>query len=286
LNLEFAGYDTEIAYRVKTEVRPKQKDDSKGVIMSYIITETNQQCLTITLNRTDKKNALTRDMYQEMANAILGVKNDGSTKVVVIKGAGDCFTAGNDIGDFAQQQDHAQVPETAAFMRALAACNLPVIAQVHGLAVGIGTTLLLHCDFVYATPDTRFVLPFINLGLVPEYASSYLLPKVAGHIKAAEWLMLGEPFTSADAYQFGILTKIVDAHEIDQTVQTTVEKLVAKPSFSLKQTKALLKGDGERTNQQMNEEFDIFLEALGTTAAQEAFDAFLKKRPINPEKFK
>jgi len=112
------------------------------------------------------------------------------------------------------------------------------------------------------------------------------LPKVAGHIKAAEWLMLGEPFTSADAYQFGILTKIVDAHEIDQTVQTTVEKLVAKPSFSLKQTKALLKGDGERTNQQMNEEFDIFLEALGTTAAQEAFDAFLKKRPINPEKFK
>ena len=174
--------------------------------MSYIITETNQQCLTITLNRTDKKNALTRDMYQEMANAILGVKNDGSTKVVVIKGAGDCFTAGNDIGDFAQQQDHAQVPETAAFMRALAACHLPVIAQVHGLAVGIGTTLLLHCDFVYATPDTRFVLPFINLGLVPEYASSYLLPKVAGHIKAAEWLMLGEPFTSADAYQFGILT--------------------------------------------------------------------------------
>lgn len=136
--------------------------------MSYIITENNQQCLTITLNRTEKKNALTRDMYQAMANAILGVKNDGSTKVVVIKGAGDCFTAGNDIGDFAQQQEHAQVPETAAFMRALAACNIPVIAQVHGLAVGIGTTLLLHCDFVYATPDTRFVLPFINLGLVPE----------------------------------------------------------------------------------------------------------------------
>ena len=254
--------------------------------MSHVSTEIRQQCLTITLNRTDKKNALTCDMYQEMANAILGVRNDSDTKVVLIKGEGDCFTAGNDIGDFAQQQDNAQVPETSAFMHALAECRLPVIAQVHGLAVGIGTTLLLHCDFVYATPDTRFVLPFINLGLVPEYASSYLLPRVAGHIKAAEWLMLGEPFSAEEAYHFGLLTKVVKQEEMQQTVQSTVDKLVAKPSFSLKQTKALLKGNEERTKQQMNEEFDIFLEALGTTAAQEAFDAFLKKRPINPEKFK
>ena len=254
--------------------------------MSHILTELNEQCLTIVLNRVDKKNALTRDMYQQMADAIEHVKNDGKTKVIIIKGAGDCFTAGNDISDFANQQENAHVPETAAFMRALMECKIPVIAQVHGLAVGIGTTLLLHCDFVYATTDTRFVLPFINLGLVPEYASSYLLPKVAGHVKAAEWLMLGEPFGAQEAYQFGLLTKVVSQQDIEQTVLSAAKKLVEKPMFSLLHTKSLLKGDQSPVTQQMNEEFDIFLEALGTAAAQEAFDAFLKKRPINPEKFK
>lgn len=254
--------------------------------MSYVTSEVKNQCLTIMIDRVDKKNALTRDMYQAMADAIFAVKDDTAIKVIVLKGAGDCFTAGNDISDFAEQKDNAHVPETAAFMRALAECKVPVIAQVHGVAVGIGTTLLLHCDFVYATPDTKFVLPFINLGLVPEYASSYLLPKVSGHIKAAEWLMLGEPFGAQDAYQFGLLTKVVEQQEIDNTVASTVKKLVEKPTFSLMQTKALLKGDDERITLQMNEEFDIFLEALGTPAAQEAFDAFLNKRPINPEKFK
>ena len=254
--------------------------------MSHIITEVNNHCLSIVINRVEKKNALTREMYQAMADAIFDIKEDKTIKAIIIKGAGDCFTAGNDISDFTEQQENAHVPETASFMRALAECKVPVIAQVHGVAVGIGTTLLLHCDFVYATPDSRFVLPFINLGLVPEYASSYLLPKVAGHIKAAEWLMLGEPFSAEEAYQFGLLTKIVDANSISQVVKDTAQKLVEKPTFSLMQTKSLLKGDGERITLQMNEEFDIFLEALGTTAAQEAFDAFLKKRPINPEKFR
>jgi len=242
--------------------------------MSLVLTSQSNQTLTITINRPDKKNALTREMYQLMADALLSIKNDGVTKAVVIKGSGDCFTAGNDINDFAAQKEGAQV------------CPVPVIAQVHGLAVGIGTTLLLHCDFVYATQDSRFVLPFINLGLVPEYASSYLLPKVAGHVKAAQWLMLGEPFTADDAYQFGMLTEVVSSQTIDDAVSATVQKLISKPSFALLQTKALLKGEADYVNQQMNAEFDIFLEALRTPAAQEAFDAFLKKRPINPEKFK
>ncbi len=254
--------------------------------MSLVLTSQSNHTLTITINRPDKKNALTREMYQLMADALLSIKNDGVTKAVVIKGNGDCFTAGNDINDFAVQKEGAQVPETAAFMRSLMTCPVPVIAQVHGLAVGIGTTLLLHCDFVYATQDSRFVLPFINLGLVPEYASSYLLPKVAGHVKAAQWLMLGEPFTADDAYQFGMLTEVVSSQTIDDAVSATVQKLISKPSFALLQTKALLKGEADYVNQQMNAEFDIFLEALRTPAAQEAFDAFLKKRPINPEKFK
>ena len=160
------------------------------------------------------------------------------------------------------------------------------MAQVHGVAVGIGTTMLLHCDFVYAQPNTRFVLPFINLGLVPEYASSYLLPKIAGRRKASEWLMLGEPFGTEDAYQFGLLTDIVPETSLSDKVMSVCKKLVEKPAFSLLQTKSLLNNDTDLIRQQMDIELDVFIQAMGMDAAQEAFDAFLNKRPINPDKFK
>ncbi|NDV92883.1 enoyl-CoA hydratase [Alteromonas sp. 345S023] len=254
--------------------------------MSLILTETANHVLTITINRSEKKNALTRKMYQTMADAIFSAKHNDEVKVVLIKGEGDCFTAGNDISDFANREESEHIGETVAFMRALMDCEKPVVAQVHGMAVGIGTTMLLHCDFIYAEQNTRFVLPFINLGLVPEYASSYLLPRVAGHAKASEWLMLGEPFGTKDAYQFGLLTAVVPESELVSTVNTVVQKLVDKPAFALYQTKSLLKGENDPVHQQMNVEFDVFLEAMGTPAAQEAFEAFLKKRPINPEKFK
>ena len=154
--------------------------------MSHILTHIEDHVLHIVINRVDKKNALTRSMYQQMADAIFDAKHHPDIRVILLKGHGDCFTAGNDIQDFASKEESEHVAETAAFMRALMDCEKPVIAQVHGVAVGIGTTMLLHCDFVYAQPNTRFVLPFINLGLVPEFASSYLLPKMAGHVKASE----------------------------------------------------------------------------------------------------
>lgn len=254
--------------------------------MELIQTQQSDGVLTIAINRADKKNALTREMYQSMADAIRSVKENSAIKVIRIRGEGSCFTAGNDISDFANRQDGEHVGETAAFMAALAETPKVVIAQVHGLAVGIGTTLLLHCDFVYCATNTRFVLPFINLGLVPEYASSYLLPRLAGHRKAAEWLMLGEPFGADEACHFGLVTKVVDTDELAQTVDEVCAKLVGKPAFSLVQTKYLLKNDADDIQQQMNEELDVFIEAMGTEAAREAFDAFLKKRPINPEKFK
>jgi len=254
--------------------------------MELIKTHIAEGVLHIVLNRPDKKNALTRTMYQTMADAIIGANDNDAVRVIRFSGAGDCFTAGNDISDFANREEGQHVPETAAFMRALTDCKLPVVAQVHGLAVGIGTTLLLHCDFVYAEPQAKFVLPFINLGLVPEYASSYLLPKMAGHIKASEWLMLGEPISAQEAHDFGMLNAIVSYDALATTVDEVCAKLTAKPAFALLNTKALLKGENEKIHQVMNEEFDIFLDAMNSPAAQEAFDAFLNKRPINPEKFK
>ena len=254
--------------------------------MALIITEHNGGVFRITINRPDKKNALTREMYQSMADALHSIKNDDTVKVVLFKGAGDCFTSGNDISDFASRDEGDQTFESAAFMRALTNCKVPVVAQVHGVAVGIGTTMLLHCDFIYAEKNTRFVLPFINLGLVPEYASSYLLPKVVGHVKASKWLMLGEPFSAEEAYQVGLITDVVPDSELESTVESVCNSLVAKPSFALLQTKSLLKNEMDDIHQQMNIEFDVFGEAMETEAAQEAFEAFLKKRPINPEKFK
>ncbi|MEW9797007.1 enoyl-CoA hydratase [Alteromonas sp. CYL-A6] len=254
--------------------------------MSLINTHISDQVLTITLARPEKKNALTREMYQLMADAIDEAGQDDSVKVVLLRGEGDCFTAGNDISDFASRDDSEHVTETASFMRALATCRKPVVAEVEGLAVGIGTTLLLHCDLVYCAPDTRFVLPFINLGLVPEYASSYLLPRLAGHRKAAEWLMLGEPFGADDALTFGIVSGILEKAALSEKVQRVCQQLTQKPAFALTHTKNLLKNDSDAVIQQMNEELDVFIEAMSMDAAQEAFDAFLNKRPVNPEKFR
>lgn len=254
--------------------------------MSNITLQQQPGMLTICIDRADKKNALTRTMYQAMADAIEAAQQDKTCKVIVIKGNGGVFTAGNDISDFASRGENEHVVETVNFMRALADCKLPVIAQVSGLAIGIGTTLLLQCDFVYCADNTKFALPFINLGLVPEYASSYLLPRLIGRRKASELLMLGETFSAQDALNFQLVNKVVPEAQLDATVEEVAKKLVEKPAFALLQTKALMSNENKAIHDQMNMEMDIFLEALGTEAAKEAFDAFLHKRPLNPEKFK
>ncbi|MCW8092455.1 enoyl-CoA hydratase [Alteromonas sp. ASW11-130] len=247
---------------------------------------TEKGVMRLTLNREDKKNSLTRDMYRQLADAIIQAGDDESVKVIRIDGAGSCFTAGNDIHDFASQNHSDNVTDTVAFMQALVECEKVVVAQVHGLAVGIGTTLLLHCDLVYCAPDTRFILPFINLGLVPEYASSYLLPRMAGRRKASEWLMLGEPIEAQEAMNFGIVSRIVDSDRLEGTVSAICQALVGKPAFALTQTKQLMSNDTDAVLQQMNAELDVFLEAMTTDAAKEAFSAFLEKRPVDRNKFK
>ena len=152
--------------------------------------------------------------------------------------------------------------------------------------MGIGTTLLLHCDFVYVDASAKFVMPFIDLGLVPEYASSYLLPRLAGHRKASEWLMLGKPFTGEEAKQFGIVTDVLPPESLDEIVDKVADALIKKPANALRITKHLMKTDAKSVHQHMMDEFKYFTEAMLSEPAQEAFDAFLNKRPVNREKFK
>lgn len=254
--------------------------------MSTVTTQIENHVLTISLNRADKKNALTREMYQLMADAINTASLDPEVKVILLKGEGSAFTAGNDIADFAHREEGDNVAEIVAFMNALTQCTSPVVAQVHGVAVGIGTTLLLHCDLVYCAPESVFCMPFINLGLVPEYASSYLLPRLAGRRKASEWLMLGETFGAEEAQQFGVVTAIITAENLSEHVEAVCRKLAQKPAFALNQTKALMNNEQDAIQQQISAELDIFLEALSTPAAKEAFDAFINKRPLNRDKFK
>ncbi|GAA0356794.1 enoyl-CoA hydratase [Bowmanella denitrificans] len=251
--------------------------------MSDILLKKESQVLKILINRPHKKNALSMPMYQHMAMAIEQAKEDNEIRAILIASTADDFTAGNDLADFADFSEHEQIGDTVRFMNALMHCPLPVVAKVQGLAVGIGTTMLLHCDLVYCADNSRFSLPFINLGLVPEYASSYLLPKLAGHAKAAQWLMLGESFYAEDAKAFGMVNQVFNLDQLDIEVDKVLAKLVAKPRQAMALTKALMKSNLEEVNLHMNEELDFFIEQLRTPAAKEAFAAFLQKRQPDPD---
>ncbi|MBF7072767.1 enoyl-CoA hydratase/isomerase family protein [Glaciecola sp. MH2013] len=242
-------------------------------------------CLVLEIKRPEKKNALVVSMYRAMAEALESVE-DFDDRAVLIKGTNNCFTAGNDIADFVANSDNKDVNESHRFMLALSQCKVPVVAQVQGLAIGIGTTLLLHCDFVYCDENAKFAMPFINLGLVPEYASSYILPRIAGNLKAAELLMLGETFDAKTALDCAIVSSVVNADELDALVQATIAKLVAKPKKALEQTKALLKHDHKLVEEHIVTELNVFAKAMTSEPAKEAFAAFLEKRAVNTNIYK
>ncbi len=249
-----------------------------------ITVKNNDEVLTVTINRPDKKNALTPSMYKAMADAINSAK-DGDVRVVVIEGINGVFTSGNDVAEFASAQSTTGVNETVKFMQALLNCDVPVVAKVEGLAVGIGTTMLLHCDFVYAHKNAKFAMPFINLGLVPEYASSYLIPRFAGHLKAAKLLMLGEFFDVDVAKECEIITES-SADDLQQTVDDVVTKLRNKPRTALIDTKKLLKSNKTFIKSHIDVELEVFASAMQRASAQEAFSAFLDKRPVNQKIFR
>lgn len=234
---------------------------------------------TITFNRVERKNSITTAMYAQLADAFETAAQDAAVRVVVLQGDAAVFSAGNDIGDFLQQPPSTQDAPVFRFLRAIATFPKPVVAAVCGPAVGIGTTMLLHCDLVYAGDNAAFSMPFVNLGLCPEAASSLLVPQMMGYHRAAEALLLGEPFMAEAALEVGLVNRVVPPTECNAIAQAQARKLAAKPLSALIETKRLLKqGQTAAVLERMAEEGVSFGRMLREPAAREAFSAFMAKR--------
>lgn len=232
----------------------------------------------IAINRPQKKNALNQSMYRELTNAVeLAVENE-SVRVIVLKGEGGHFTSGNDLADFASGADIDSLDNPILnFLRAFAACPKPIVVAVEGVAVGIGTTLLMHSDFVYASVDARFKLPFVSLGLCPEYASSFILPRLAGHAKAAEWLLLGDEFSPEDALSAGLINSVVE--DPLAKAEEVAERLSLQAPSAVRTAKALMKNaTRDDIDSAINTEIVEFSRALKGPEFSEAVTAFFEKR--------
>ncbi len=247
--------------------------------MTDILTHTEAGVTTITLNRVDKKNSTTADMYAAMADALQAAAADAAVRVVVFQGHETIFSAGHDIGDFLNKPPAGQNSPVFRFLHGIAAFPKPLIAAVCGPAVGVGTTMLFHCDLVYAGDNAAFSMPFVNLGLCPEAASSLLVPQMLGYHRAAEALLLGEPFMAEAALEVGLVNRVLPPTEANGYAQAQARKLAAKPISSLVETKRLMKsGQAQLVAKQMAEEGVSFGRMLGEPAAKEAFTAFMERR--------
>ena len=247
--------------------------------MTDILTHAEAGVLTVTINRLDKKNSLTSAMYGAMADALQAAADDASLRVVLLQGHETIFSAGNDIGDFLNQPPSTPESPVFRFLHGIAQFPKPLVAAVCGPAVGVGTTMLFHCDLVYAGDNAAFSMPFVNLGLCPEAASSLLVPQMMGYHRAAEALLLGEPFMAEAALEVGLVNRVVPPTEANAVAQAQARKLAAKPLGSLMETKRLMKkGQTAQVLQQMGEEGASFGRLLREPAAREAFTAFMEKR--------
>jgi enoyl-CoA hydratase/carnithine racemase len=230
---------------------------------------------TLVIDRPDKKNAITAAMYTALAADLDAARRDDDVGAVVITGAGAVFTAGNDLRDFLENPPAGEESPVFRFLFALAAFDKPLVAAVRGPAIGIGTTMLLHCDFVFVAPSARFQMPFIDLGLVPEAASTLLLPRLVGDRRAASWLMLGEAFDATTAVAVGIANEIVADDAVLAHAQRIAERLDAKPRQAMRFTKRLLRHDRADVNAAIRREAELFREALSSSEARAAFQSFL-----------
>ena len=247
--------------------------------MSEILTERSGSILRVTLNRPAKKNAMTSAMYNALADVLNEAATDDDIRVVVWDAAGDSFSAGNDVEDFLKNPPGPGESPQARLGSALLNLDKPLIAAVKGAAVGGGTTLLTHCDFVYAGESAKFQLPFVNLGLVPEFGSSWSLPARSGYIRAAELFMLGEPFNAELAAEIGLVTRVVPDEKLLATATETAEKLAAKPFGALRASKKLLKRSSrEQIEQAVKAEVEEFASRVRSAEVKEVFAAFLEKR--------
>jgi enoyl-CoA hydratase/carnithine racemase len=216
-------------------------------------------------------------MYDAMREALELADREASIRAVLLTGTDGVFTAGNDIGDFLAGTRDAQGSPALRFIQTIALCDTPVVAAVDGNAVGVGTTMLFHCDLVYAAPSAKFRMPFIDLGLVPEAASSMTVPLRVGMAKASEWLLLGEAFDAEEAYRCGVINKLVPAEELVETARQAATRLAAKPAQALAATRRLIRGDRQAIRAQMAKESEAFAAALESPEAKAAFSAFLSK---------
>lgn len=256
--------------------------------MGHIQTELTGGVLRITIDRPEKKNALTSTMYEGLAEAVEQGEANPEVRVMLLHGNGDSFTGGNDLEDFVANPWKGQtVPPALRFIAAMVGAKKPVVAAIHGNAVGIGVTILLHCDLVYAADNAKLIMPFVNLGIVPEAGSTVLLPATIGHQRSAELLMLGAPISGQRAYELGLVNAVVALDALLPTAMGAAQKLAEKPVGALRATKALLRKTSKlELDRAIKEEVAAIAERLDSPETREALTAFLEKRKPDFTKFR
>lgn len=241
---------------------------------------------TIEIARPEKKNALTQAMYQAMAEGLLAAQDDAAVRAVLVTGQPGIFTSGNDLEDFMARPPQDEDSPVFQFMRALVGCDKPVVAAVTGGAIGIGTTMLLHCDFVYVADDARLAMPFVSLGLVPEFASSLLVPQLMGGRLAAEKLLLGDPFTGEQAVECGIANAVLPAPEVVNHARRIAERFNSLPPGAVRESKQLMRRASRAAVEEViRAEAEVFGRRLRSPEAMEAFQAFFQKRKPDFSRF-
>jgi len=234
--------------------------------------------MEIRFNRPSKKNALTRAMYAGVVDAFAAADADPAVRVMLLTGTGDTFTSGNDIKDFQQRASSNAASGASPFLSALSTLKKPLIAAVNGAAIGVGTTMLAHCDLIIAARSARFVMPFTSLGLVPEAGSSLLFPQIVGHQRASALLLLGEPLDAETAFQWGFINQVVDDAALMDTAHAVAARLAALPAASVRQTKQLIKTGAPDLQARIAQELTLFAARVRSPEAAEAFQAFMEKR--------
>jgi enoyl-CoA hydratase/carnithine racemase len=244
-----------------------------------VLTEMRGATLRVAMNRPEKKNALTLDMYERLIAAFAQASADDAVRVLVITGAPGVFTAGNDLGDFMKSPPTGADSPVSRFLQTIVEFDKPLIAAVDGVAIGLGTTMLLHCDQVIATDRARFHMPFTKLGLVPEAASSVLFPALVGHQRAASWLLFAQPFDAKEAHGAGLVSRVVAPNELEQVADALAVEVAALPKEAVRLTKRLLKqGMAAAVKEALAREGALFMERLGSPETMEALMSFMTKR--------
>jgi enoyl-CoA hydratase/carnithine racemase len=247
--------------------------------MSVVTSTTENAICTLAMNRPDKLNALNREMYTGLTDGFNNANADEQCHAIVIKGAPDIFTAGNDISDFAAAiaEDGGRFKEPFLLMQAMLASEKPIVASVDGAAIGIGTTLLFHCDLVYASHGASFHAPFADLGVCPEFGSSVTFPAMLGSHRAAQMLLLGEPLSATDAERFGLVNQLLDSNQLDSTVNAAAAKLAAKPVDALRTSRALLNPNKPDMMKVIEREGEQFGRLMQTPEFKANLERFLSK---------